>query len=459
VRGGQTRRTDHAKPFVGFGTVNEPWICAFHKAGAALQRLGTAETVREFIGSRNGDKCLPVPYPLTIARKDFDRLTAVAVSLLSAQTRILRYLLETETADEILTMFDLPLSLSDYVDWDAIVHGRDVIARFDVLPSGSRFWFCELNSDSSLGGSELYDCIAVYAKSLGWPLLRGQHSPAEDVAALLRATASRCHPSRIALCDWSSYRGAGIFDFSLLLDYVRAALPDIDVRLFYEDDYPEEWLSPKAGAETIIYRCFMHEDMNDGGLFYRRLVDSGATIINTFETELRSHKGWLALYFDERYRHLLSPQELEAIDGYVPRTFRLGKESLSDVIAHKDDYVFKLDRATGGAGVLMGSDIPSRELEASLLAQGLRRWVVQRYVEADAVPFSHRESHPPHRIVLGLYLIDGNASGLMVRSSESSKIVNVTSGMSTGTSWCVPTSAEHRRELLAQLERITSSDS
>lgn len=457
MSGRPSRQMDPAEPFVGFETVNEPWICSIHMAADALQRLGTAERVREFTISQNGDRWLPMPYPLTIAREDYDRLTAVAALLLSAQTRILRHLLETKSGDELLTMFDLPLSLSDYIDWDAMLHGRDVIARFDVLPSGNHFWFCELNCDSSLGGSQLYDCIAVYAQSLDWPLLRGQHSPAEDVARLLRRAARRGHPSRIALCDWSSYRNAGLFNFSLLREYVRAALPDIDVRFFYEDDYPEAWLSPRLGGETIVYRCFMYEDMDDGGVFYRRLVNSGATIINTFETEFRSHKRWLALYFDEQYRYLLSLREREAIDGYVPSTFTLTEANLGDVIARKDEYVFKLDRAIGGAGVLMGSDMLSLDLKASLLAYGLYRWVVQRYIETDAVPFGQQESPSRQRIVLGLYLIDGNASGLMVRGSANSKIVNVTSGVSTGTSWCVPTSAERRRELLVQLARITRS--
>lgn len=457
MNGSMTRDTDAATPFAGFAAVNEPWISAFHRASDALQELGTADAVREFASRRRGDRCLPVPYPLTIAREDYDRLTTVAAQLQSAQARILRHLLETKSGGELLTMFGLPSSLGDYVDWDAMLHGRDVIARFDVLPAGDRFWFCELNSDSSIGGFELYDCIAVYARTLDWPLLRGQRSPAEDVAGVLQAAASRSRPSRIALCDWSGSRDAGVFDFSLLLEYVRAALPDIEVRLVYEDDYPEEWLRPQAGADTIVYRCFMHDDMNDGGALYRRLLDSGATVINTFETEIRSHKGWLALFFDERYRRLLSSQELDAIDGYVPATFALTAERLGDALARKDEYVFKLDRGCGGVGVVMGTDVSSRKLEASLRAHGLHRWVVQRYVEADAVPFGQEPSPSLQRIVLGLYLIDGSASGLMVRSSASSKIVNVTSGESTGSSWCVPTSARRRDELLAQLARRTGS--
>lgn len=444
---------------MSFATVNDPWISALHGAADAVRRRGTADLVREFATSRNGEKCLPVPYPLTIAQQDYDRLTDVAARLLSAQARILRHLLRTRSGGEVLTMFGLPASLDDDVDWDAMAHGRDVIARFDVLPSGDRFWFCELNSDSSVGGLELYDCIAVYASSLGWPVLRGQHSPAEDVAGLLRAAASGRRVSRVVLCDWSSSRDAGVFDFSLLLEYVRAALPGIDARLVYEDEYPEAWLRPGAGAETIVYRCFMHDDMDDGGALYRRLVDSGATIISTFETELRSHKRWLALYFDERYRHLLSPQELEAIDRHVPPTFALTEAGLGDALARKDDHVFKHDRGSGGAGVLLGSDIPSRELEAALRAHGLERWVVQRYVEADAVPFGHGDSPSRQRVVLGLYVVDGRASGLMVRTSASSKIVNVTSGASTGSTWCVPTSADRRRELLAQLARMTRSRS
>jgi hypothetical protein len=440
------------RAWTGFVRVNDPWIAALHELPDAL-RAGAAASA-QLATERDGAKWLPMPYPLTVDEEDYARLGVAARHLLAAQTAILRHLLATRSHADVCAMFGLPASIGAHVDWAALPHGRQVISRLDVLPSGDRFWFCELNCDSALGGSELFDCSRAFATRLGWPLYDRQRSPAADVAALLRRAVGRRDYARVVLCDWSSYRDAGYFDFGLLLGYVRAALPGVDVELRYQDDYPRAWLAPGAGSDILFYRCFMHEDMGDGGAFFDRVTASGATVVSGFETDIRSHKGWLAHFFDPRWRHLLSAAQVRAIEEHVPRTVPLRSLGLRAAVAQRDRYVFKLDRAVGGAGVLIGSELSARELAAALSAHDPERWVVQRYVEADTVVLGPQPSEAwRQRIVLGLYVVDGAASGLLVRGSRTSKVVNVMSGGTTGSSWCVPTTAAERSRLLQALRR------
>jgi hypothetical protein len=83
--------------------------------------------------------------------------------------------------------------------------------------------------------------------------------------------------------------------------------------------------------------------------------------------------------------------------------------------------------------------------------------VAQRHVETSRLVLaSDAESAPrPHHVVLGLYLVDGAASGLLLRTSATSAVVNVTGSAAAG--WVVPVTAEERRRHLDELRAIDAA--
>ena len=96
---------------------------------------------------------------------------------------------------------------------------------------------------------------------------------------------------------------------------LKQALPHLDVRMAYENDYPEEWLQPGGGSDLLVYRGFMYADMDDDGQFIKRICESGAKVINTFETEIRSNKRWFALLPGRGVHRLCPGEEILDIKG------------------------------------------------------------------------------------------------------------------------------------------------
>src|SRR3546814_1578760 len=56
------------------------------------------------------------------------------------------------------------------------------------------------------------------------------------------------------------------------------------------------------------YRMALYDDVDFHPLL-ARVFDSGATVINKFETEIRSNKKWFAIFHDPKYQNLLTDHE------------------------------------------------------------------------------------------------------------------------------------------------------
>ena len=103
-------------------------------------------------------------------------------------------------------------------------------------------------------GLQLFECQKLYGEALAWPLSAHQRSPHEDICALFGRLAQEHGLRRVLVCDWSCYRGTNTFAFDFLQEALKKALPQLDVRMAYEDDYPEDWLQPGAGDDLLVYR-------------------------------------------------------------------------------------------------------------------------------------------------------------------------------------------------------------
>jgi hypothetical protein len=440
---------------MSFAEYNRPWIEEMRAQKELILRTEALGELREFLAAQQAHKTPLLPIPLSFDREEFDGLARAGLHVMSAQTKILQHLQQRHSRDELLKMFDIPEMMAPFVDWDELIAGEHVVSRFDIVPSNDGYYFCEVNRDSSVGGIEVADCLEVLCTALHWPLTQAMESPQRALARLLRRVIERDDLRRIVICDWSSNRGNGYFGFELLRQHLARAMPELEIHLTYETGYPEPWLTPDEGRHTLVYRGFMYQDMTDRGAFFRRLWDSGATIINTFETELRMNKGWFARFCDPRYHPLLTPEEREAIERHVPHTVAVDRDNLEELLRSKADRVFKLGLSSGGEGVLMGADHSAAELRALIEAKGVERWSAQRVISFDGVelPYTEAFEFTPHNVVLGLYVIDGRPSGLTVAASSCTKIVNIHTGVA-GYTWAVPmTTAEQAGHLAAMRDQ------
>ncbi|MEV7040411.1 hypothetical protein [Amycolatopsis sp. NPDC051061] len=432
-----------------FSEDNHPWLAAMQEPGPRQVLLEANPHMRGFADALGAHRFRLLPHPFTIAADDHARLADAARVLVRAQTTILRHLLATLTRENLHAMFGLPASA--VIDWAELAAEERIIARLDVLPTTEGYRFCEMNIDSSISGFEIHDCVDVLCARLGWSLLEGTASPQRDIAALIGRIARDRASERVVICDWDSRVGIGYFGFDLLRGHIVDAVPELDVQLVHHGDYRAEWL--REGDRTLVYRGFMHADVDDPA-FVERLVGSGATVVNLFDSEIRTHKAWFAMFWDERYRRLLDPATLETIGTFVPRTVRMTPGNQADLIARREELVFKLARSSGGRNVVVGREHTAAEITARLRGTGPLDWVAQRFVETSKVVLARDiGSEPrPHHVVLGIYLVDGAASGLLLRASETSTVVNVSGTAAAG--WVVPATAAARQRHLDELRAL-----
>ncbi|HWL87361.1 MAG TPA: hypothetical protein VNO21_16265, partial [Polyangiaceae bacterium] len=204
-----------------------------------------------------------------------------------------------------------------------------------------------------------------------------------------------------------------------------------------------------------------------------RLTESGATLSNGFEAEVRMNKVFLAMLCDDAYQHLFTDEQRDAIRRYLPPTISLNEANFASALARKDELVFKHNTRYGGASVFMGAEHPAEFLKQTLAsppsppflverggpgrggAEGLEQWIAQQFVEPDvATLYSEEESTlAEYKFVLGLYFYNGETNGMLVRGSRISRVVNLSSG--TGKiGWGVVVDAAERQALLARLESL-----
>ncbi|WP_394826714.1 hypothetical protein [Pendulispora albinea] len=437
---------------MNFATYNRPWLEEMQAQVPYIRRSGALERLQSLLVEQGAHKTPLLPIPLSIDKRTFDALATAGLNLLSAQTKILRYLHGRCSRAEMLRRFDMPETMEPVVDWDELLVGAHTICRADVLPSNDGYYFCELNPDSSVGGTEVSDCLQVLCNGLRWPLTETMESPQQATVQLLRRVVEQKGLQRIVLCDWTANRGSGYFSFDLLRKHLARALPELEIHLVYHTEYPEAWLTPEEGRRTLVHRGFMYNDMDDGGAFVHRLVNSGATIINTLETEMRMHKSWFSMFCDPAYHHLLTAGEVESIARYVPHTVAVNRDNLEELLRRKADLVFKLGASYGGEAVLIGANHSADALREAIAAKGLKLWIAQKAIVFDGIdlPYTSDFQFTRHNVVLGLFLIDGRASGVTVGASHGSKVVNIHTGKA-GYSWAVPMTAEEQARYLTAM--------
>jgi hypothetical protein len=402
-------------------------LAAFARHKSSIVSSCAVERMRAFLRGVGWPEVGLFAHPLLFPQAAYAELCDAANTMLSAQAKIMWHLCETHSRADVLALFRVPAGMAPYIDWDRFVRDDCVIGRLDVVPTKSGFAFCEFNVFPGVGAGESAECYQIFADACGAPA-RLDRTPLEDLAALYRDVCRARGLTHVVLLDSKLHGALGYPRQEALQGYLAALAPEIPVIFADEESYPAQWLQPGAGARVLVHRVFTYDEVGDGCRFFERLWRSGAFVTGTFESEIRMSKIWLALLWEERFRHLLTAREVELISRYLPRAFRLSDDTLADALATKDRYVFKLDYSYGGVAVLIGKQHPAAELARRLREHGAQRWICQEYVEAQTIdlPYNAELDVAPHTLVLGLFTYAGKPNGMLVRGSRKSSVVNLT---------------------------------
>lgn len=212
--------------------------------------------------------------------------------------------------------------------------------------------------------------------------------------------ASNGEPPRVAILDWRevpTYR-----EFVLFADYLRGM--GIEARTV--DPRAVEYANGRLWAGdfpvTLVYkRVLTRELIERGGADHpviRAARDRAVCVVNSLRSKVLARKASFAAITDERNESLFTAAQLRAVAEHVPWTRLLEeRKTVLDsrpidlvpfVLKNRERFVLKPNDATGGKGVVLGSEASAGEWERAVAA-GLAdaAAVVQERVPAAAEPF------------------------------------------------------------------------
>lgn len=439
---------------LNFHFLNKYWISKFVNKRKYIISSNALSRMQAFIKRYDSEFNL-LPMPFVVEKQSYDELVKATKMLMKVQLKILTYLASSITLKDMLAYFDLPIEILPFINWDELMKGDNMIARFDIVPSKLGFQLCEINAESSIGGLKLRDCYREYLHALNFHD-NFDSSPREQIAEFLYKKTLSNDYEQIVIFTMKKYLNEGTGTVHALYECIAHRISHLPVILAHELSYPEELLEPSKGKKTLVYRLAMYDDVNCFDLF-SKLFSSGAMIINSFSSEIRSNKKWFAMFHDEQFQHLLSKEERLFIEKYIPLTYYLTKENFELFLEKKEEFVFKKNRTYGGTSVLVGCEY-ERDVIANRLTD-LKHWTAQKLIECPNLnlPLDDSFQKKACKVVLGLFLIDKENSGMLIRASNRSCVVSVATG-NAYIGWVSPVSLKQCNKFLTHLNSLSEKN-
>lgn len=421
---------------MNFFTLNKKWLDNIFLKHNKVFDEKVIQEINNFLDNHNASFPL-VPIPLILEKNNYDELCKAGNHLINIQTKLFSILLKEYTKLEILKVFNLSPTLSTFINWSKLEDSSQIIGRFDIVPTNNGYQFCELNIDTAIGGTQIFNALNIYNKIFSFSLFDKQLSPEQYIAKYIKRVVQKYNLNRVVIFSLKWYIAQKSKTIEILYETIKKSLPEIEVLLVDEKNYLEELLKKEEGRRTLVYRMAIYRDIQNDKLL-EKILKSGVKMINMFETEIRSNKKWFAIFHDLKYQKFLSKEEKSIIKKYVPSTFYLTKDNMEYYLDNKDKYVFKKNMSYRGIDVLIGKE-NDKEILYSKLRNNKNDWVVQSLIPTEtlSLPINKNFSTKEHKIVLSLFLVCGKNSGMLVRASSQTGVVTVTNG-GAKMSWAYP---------------------
>jgi hypothetical protein len=428
---------------------NQRWLSAWDRPSLRERRDAVTRDLQQALADDGGKLLRLHPVQLCVDPDELAMLGADVLALSRLQTRLVMRLLDEGGEAGVLAAFAVPPEMRRFVNWQELRAPGYLVGRYDLLHDGDGFRCCEANIDSCVAAAEIFDVAFEYMTALGIEMPRLTR-PIDALASFVAERAAEIGAERIVILDTSSGGGSGGKGY-LSFERFRAAIERhgaVPVVIANELSFNPAWLRPAQARRTFVHRGFMMQELPDGGAFLERLLDAGATVRSTYESEILSDKSWFALYHEALDAGLLSDDEAQLVRRRVPRTTRVTRGNAPTLIAAKNSLVFKACRSFGGADILIGDETSTAALQAAL---DTGRYVAQTLLQLPTLSLPHAAglAAAPHHLVFGLYQYGDGFHGLLARCSTQSRIVNVSFGQAR-LAWALPLPRSVRSDIMAR---------
>ncbi|MDQ4075996.1 MAG: hypothetical protein M3220_07095 [Chloroflexota bacterium] len=251
-------------------------------------------------------------------------------------------------------------------------------------------------------------------------------------------------PATIAIVDWEDVPTTN--EFEIYCEFFHEQGYDALITSPERMEYDGRTLHAEGKPIHIIYkRVLGSELLQRYGLEHPiiyALRDGNVTMVNPFRCKPLHKKMSFALLSDERYEHLYTPQQREAIARHIPWTRKVEEretlidgqrvELLSYINEHQAQFVLKPNDEYGGKGVVIGWEASADAWQAAI-EEGLREpAIVQRKVKIareDFPTYVNGRLDISERLVdLDPYLFEGKTMHGLLTRLASTTLLNVTAG-------------------------------
>jgi hypothetical protein len=229
--------------------------------------------------------------------------------------------------------------------------------------------------------------------------LPGRHHVLHALLDAYRQWGGRERP-RIAILDWREVPTYS--EFMLFKDYFNG----MDFECVIADPRQLEYRGGQllvdgiTPVQLVYKRVLLSELVNREGLDHpviRAVREHAVCMVNPFRCKLLHKKASFAVLSDEANAHWFSPEELGAVQRYIPWTRHVKERStiyqgdsidlLPYLSQNKDCFVLKPNDEYGGKGIVLGWEVSQSEWEDSLKTALLEPSIVQERVAVPREPF------------------------------------------------------------------------
>ncbi|NNE65679.1 MAG: hypothetical protein HKN33_03860 [Pyrinomonadaceae bacterium] len=390
----------------------------------------------------------PFLRPHFLSRKLYDSIRKTAELIGSAAEVVTKAALED---DELMSRFWLTESEEKLVRFDPGYETVSVSSRLDAFVSGDEFKFLEFNAETPAGVGDQMQLEKVLARIpiISEFLKERSHWTPEPHRKLLQALfisyrqfgGTKSKPN-IAIVDWEGVSTEP--EFHILSDYFESnGFPTIIL-----DPSEIEYDGNRAVAGSfeidILYkRVLIHEFLEkfgEGHPLVEAYKDGNLCMVNSFRVKIPHKKALFAVLTGNRYSHLFSEEQLNAIHKSIPWTRRVedvrtfyGKEEielLEFIRSNRERFLLKPNDDYGGKGISLGWERDESDWEIALSAALKDPFVVQERapITKQEFPVFEKDARLEKLLVdFDPFLFLNEVHGGMVRLSSDS-LVNVTQG-------------------------------
>ena len=331
------------------------------------------------------------------------------------------------------------------------------MSRMDSFMTKTSFKFVEVNGESPAGVSYIHELAAIYRELPLFQAFEERHpirfvSPMAHTLTALLGTYHEEFDGRnerptiaiVDLLDTPTLR-----EFYLLKAYFErmgCACEVVDPRAL---ECHDGWIYANGRKIDILYRRLLLNEFYDikdeCPAFLEGYLAQKTCYLNSFRTKLVHKKALFCFLTNERYTHILSREQQEAIRQHIPWTRMLREQEttfrglkidlLEFVRANRKYFVIKPNDEYGGKGVTLGFAATQSEWDTAIAQSTHDAFVVQEVVDIHREPFLMKTDTGawdlvPTIIDLDPYLNGPLMGGCLTRTSASN-LANVTAGGGT----------------------------